>query len=62
MAKDGFDLPAAAQLPQSAQRGIGMGETWDFAFTPQRRGELTLEVRETGGTHALRVRVPIRVE
>jgi hypothetical protein len=39
-----------------------MGETWDVAFIPERRGLLTLEIRESRGQHALRVRVPIRVE
>jgi hypothetical protein len=39
-----------------------MGETWDVEFTPERRGVLTLEIRESGARHELLVRVPIRVE
>ena len=62
VAKDGFDLPAAVQAPRLAQQIVGMGETWDFSFTPERRGALKLEVRETAAPHELRVRVPIRVE
>jgi hypothetical protein len=39
-----------------------MGETWDMEFIPERRGALNLEIRESGARHALRARVPIRVE
>ncbi|MFI5227667.1 MAG: multicopper oxidase domain-containing protein [Gemmatimonadales bacterium] len=62
VAKDGFDLPAGAQVPRPAHQIVGMGETWDVEFTPERRGALNLEVRESGAGHELRVRVPIRVE
>ena len=62
VAKDGFDLPAAVQAPRLAHQIVGMGETWDFTFTPERAGELTLEVRQTAAPHGLAVRVPIRVE
>ncbi len=62
VAKDGFDLPAAAQTLRPAEQIVGMGETWDVEFTPEHRGVLKLEVRESGGSHGLRVRVPIRVE
>jgi FtsP/CotA-like multicopper oxidase with cupredoxin domain len=62
VAKDGFDLPAMARIPRPAEQTVGMGETWDVAFVPERRGALTLEVRGAGARHALLVRVPIRVE
>jgi hypothetical protein len=61
-AKDGFDLPAGVQVLRPAHQVVGMGETWDLEFTPERRGALNLEVRESGAPHALRIRVPIRVE
>jgi FtsP/CotA-like multicopper oxidase with cupredoxin domain len=61
VAKDGFDLPAAAQALQPAQRLVAMGETWDVEFTAKRPGTLTLEVREPA-TRRLLVRVPVRVE
>jgi FtsP/CotA-like multicopper oxidase with cupredoxin domain len=62
VAKDGFDLPSEAQSMQPAQQAVAMGETWDVEFIPERRGRLILEIRESGAPHALRVRVPIRVE
>jgi FtsP/CotA-like multicopper oxidase with cupredoxin domain len=62
VAKDGFDLPPGAQVPRPAEVTVGMGETWDVSFTPERRGTLNLEVREPTAAHPLRIRVPIRVE
>jgi FtsP/CotA-like multicopper oxidase with cupredoxin domain len=62
MAKDGFDLPSEAQSLRPADQIVGMGETWDVEFTPERRGTLNLEIRESGGRQLLRVRVPFRVE
>jgi len=58
VAKDGFDLPSAMQSPRPARQMVSMGETYDFEYTPQRRGTLRLEVR----TSQLVVRVPIRVD
>jgi hypothetical protein len=60
-AKDGADLPAAMRTPRIARQIIGMGETYDFEFTPAARGQLRLEVRGAGGG-VLLGRVPIRVE
>jgi hypothetical protein len=40
-----------------------MGETYDFEFTPTRRGEqLRIEVRGAPATATLLARVPVRVE
>jgi hypothetical protein len=39
-----------------------MGETYDFEFVPERRGNLRLEVRSPGPQGRLLVRAPIRVE
>ena len=58
VAKDGFDVPSAGQLPQPARHIVAMGETYDFEYTPQQRGTLRLEIR----ARLLLVRVPIRVE
>jgi manganese oxidase len=44
IAKDGADLPAQQRELCSAQLTIGVGETYDFEFSPQRAGELVLEV------------------
>jgi hypothetical protein len=44
IAKDGAELPARQREPCPAQLTIGVGETYDFEFSPQQTGELTLEV------------------
>ncbi len=44
IAKDGADLPAGQREPRPAQLTIGVGETYDFEFRPDRAGELALEV------------------
>ena len=58
VAKDGFDLPGALEVPRTAKQVVSMGETFDFEYTPQQRGTLRLEVREG----QLLARVPIRIE
>ena len=60
VAKDGFDLPAAAQRLRPARQIVGVGETYDFDYRPGEPGHLLLEVRTRGGQ--LLVRVPILVE
>jgi hypothetical protein len=60
LAKDGFDLPPAQQVPRSARQLVSMGETYDFEYTPVRQGTLRLELRGPEGQ--LIFRVPIRVE
>ena len=62
VAKDGADLPPAARAPRLARQIVSMGETYDFEFVPDRRGELRLEVRGAGPRARLLVRAPIRVE
>jgi FtsP/CotA-like multicopper oxidase with cupredoxin domain len=61
-AKDGLDLPPAAQLTRPARQVVAMGETYDFEYTPRSRGTMRLEVRTTTAPHTLLIRVPIRVE
>jgi FtsP/CotA-like multicopper oxidase with cupredoxin domain len=58
IAKDGFDLPAAAQIPRAARHVISMGETYDFVLTPPRAGMYALTV---GPNPPPGVRVPDRV-
>lgn len=48
LAKDGADLPASARMSRDAVQFLSMGETYDFEFTPQRAGNLRLEVRIGG--------------
>lgn len=62
LAKDGFDLPSAAQDLRPARQTVSMGETYDFELTPREKGELRLEVRRRGERGKLLVRAPIRVE
>jgi FtsP/CotA-like multicopper oxidase with cupredoxin domain len=62
VAKDGADLPDAARVPRPARQFISMGETYDFEYTPSRRGVLRIEVRAPGLAGQLVVRVPIKVE
>jgi manganese oxidase len=44
IAKDGADLPAGQRKICPAQLTIGVGETYDFEFIPEKTGELALEV------------------
>ncbi|HXD47839.1 MAG TPA: multicopper oxidase domain-containing protein [Gemmatimonadaceae bacterium] len=62
IAKDGFDLPAAARGPRPADQIVAVGETYDFLYTPATNGLLRLEVRGSGANHGLLIRVPIRVQ
>ncbi|MES2521878.1 MAG: multicopper oxidase domain-containing protein, partial [Gemmatimonadota bacterium] len=62
VAKDGADLPRAAQVPRQARQIVSMGETFDFEYTPDRRGDLRIEVRAAGARGRLFVRMPIRVQ
>jgi hypothetical protein len=53
IAKDGRSLPAALQLPEIATRGLSVGETRDFRFTPERPGTLTLSVYDGDNNNML---------
>jgi FtsP/CotA-like multicopper oxidase with cupredoxin domain len=44
LAKDGADLPPALAVPATGPLLTGPGEVADFEFTPERQGELVLEV------------------
>jgi hypothetical protein len=68
IAKDGADLPLTARGDRPAHQIIGMGETYDFEYTPTQRGLLRFEVRTAnpppgfGAPGQLLTRVPVRVE
>lgn len=47
LAKDGWTLPDAQATSRPARQGITVGETYDFEFVPERRGNLALEVTAT---------------
>ena len=44
LAKDGADLPPALRSEQRADVQMGVGETYDFLWTPAAPGEATLQV------------------
>ena len=48
IAKDGATLPDALASPGAVRRTIGIGETLDFAITPESPGDLRLDVRIGG--------------
>jgi hypothetical protein len=57
-AKDGADLPAHARAERPARLGrFGVGETYDFDFTPARAMDAVLTVQLEGQTRRLPVRV-----
>ena len=46
VAKDGADLPPTDRTPTVARLRIGIGETYDFEFTPRPPGPMRIEVRQ----------------
>jgi FtsP/CotA-like multicopper oxidase with cupredoxin domain len=60
IAKDGFDVSRELRHGRAARQLVSMGETYDFEYTPTRKGTLRLELRGPNGQ--LIARVPIRVE
>ena len=60
VAKDGADLPASQSTLRPAFVALGTGETEDFLFTPERPGQLRLDVTTNrDGWHAL-VQINVR--
>jgi hypothetical protein len=47
VAKDGADLPRSLVKEQAAAFAVGVGETHDFLWTPDRAGEFTLRIATT---------------
>jgi FtsP/CotA-like multicopper oxidase with cupredoxin domain len=60
VAKDAQALPSHAAVV--ARQMTSIGETYDFEYVPNQRGNLRLEVRGTGQGGRLLTRLPIRVE
>jgi FtsP/CotA-like multicopper oxidase with cupredoxin domain len=60
LAKDGAELPRAAQQVRKSTLLAGPGETMDFEYTPTAPGLLRLEVEQRTG--AWKTEMPIRVE
>jgi hypothetical protein len=63
IAKDGFTLPPAQAMVRPSVVNLPSGETADFEFTPDRPGELALEVlgQQPGVNLTLHSRLPFRV-
>jgi len=62
IAKDGFALPAAQATVRPSVVNLPSGETADFELTPDRPGEVALEVWSgPGGKPTLHGRLPFRV-
>jgi manganese oxidase len=59
LAKDGADLPTAQRIVKRAIQPVGVGETYDVEYRPERPGDLRFEVRSGAG--ATRVSAAIRV-
>ena len=59
VAKDGADLPEAQRVTKMARQIVGMGETYDYLYTPAAPGNLRIEVRQGP---LLIARIPIRVQ
>ena len=49
VAKDGADLPPSQARVRSARQTIGVGEAYDFEFTPEEPGELRLIATDLAG-------------
>ena len=67
LAKDGFDLPAAAHALVPAHQVVSIGETYDFEYVPRAPGVMHLEIWSDPAPmitvrRVLLLKVPIRVE
>jgi hypothetical protein len=58
IAKDGADIATGGRAPRLARQIVGMGETYDYMYTPVRPGQLRIEVRTAGQKRLLLARVP----
>jgi FtsP/CotA-like multicopper oxidase with cupredoxin domain len=63
LAKDGAELPEVRRITRAVTSQISIGETLDFAITPDTPGELRLDVVLGGNTpfHPVLASLPIRV-
>jgi hypothetical protein len=49
VAKDGADLPPSQVQVRRARQTIGVGEAYDFEFTPEQPGDLRLVAKDLAG-------------
>lgn len=49
LAKDGADLPPHQQEETRAEQTVSVGETYDYAYTPDQPGQLRIEGRDSDG-------------
>lgn len=59
-AKDGADLPVGKRVDGPSLLTFGVGETYDFLFTPRRAGNVVLHLKSAGPEPG-ELRMPIRV-
>jgi FtsP/CotA-like multicopper oxidase with cupredoxin domain len=59
-AKDGADLPPSMRLAGNSVVTLGVGETYDFLWTPRRAQDLAIRVRSAGPEPG-ELRLPVRV-
>jgi FtsP/CotA-like multicopper oxidase with cupredoxin domain len=59
LAKDGMDLPSGQSIAGPSEIQMGNGETYDFDFVPQARGDVRLDVTNAAGV--LLISMPIRI-
>lgn len=60
LAKDGADLPDGKRVLSPARRLVSIGETYGFEVTPDKPGELRLEVRSGAGLLAGSMPIVVR--
>jgi FtsP/CotA-like multicopper oxidase with cupredoxin domain len=60
IAKDGADLPAERATVRPAQQQMGNGEAYDFEFTPDKAGDLRIEVTAANGTFLVSMPIHVR--
>ena len=48
VSKDGAKLPPARTIPRAASQAMGVGETYDFEWTPKEQGEFNFRVTSIG--------------
>lgn len=60
VAKDGADLPEEKRLVGAARRLVSIGETYDYEVTPDKPGDLRLEVRSGAGLLAGSMPIVVR--
>ena len=60
VAKDGFDLPPARATVRPAIQQVSNGETYDFEYTPQTRGDVTVRILSQGNLVLAEMKLNVR--